>query len=97
MRGRDSISQLVSSATFCYRKILTRLWEESYGGHYGPVFAEYIEAQNARQIPNTTKISLESVTIVNGWINPLIQVWCDEPCGEVLLSLNEANPVCRLL
>ncbi len=49
-------------------------WGESYGGHYGPVFAEYIEAQNARQGANTLKISLETVTIINGWMNPLIQV-----------------------
>lgn len=49
-------------------------WEESYGGHYGPVFAEYIEAQNARPRSDATKIALETVTIVNGWMNPLIQV-----------------------
>lgn len=45
---------------------------ESYGGHYGPVFSEYIEAQNANPA-GTTKISLETVTIVNGWVNPVIQ------------------------
>lgn len=50
------------------------LRKESYGGHYGPVFAEYIEAQNARQGAGTTNISLETVTIINGWMNPLIQV-----------------------
>lgn len=69
-----SISQLVSRATFYYRKILTCSCEESYGGHYGPVFNEYIEAQNAKKAAGTTKISLETVTIVNGWMNPLIQV-----------------------
>ena len=53
---------------------LTFWWEESYGGHYGPVFAEYIEAQNARHGAYTTNISLETLTIVNGWLNPLIQV-----------------------
>lgn len=46
---------------------------ESYGGHYGPVFAEYIEAQNAKRVSTTKTISLETVTIVNGWMNPLIQ------------------------
>lgn len=54
--------------------ILTRYWKESYGGHYGPVFAEYIEAKNAEQGAGTTNISLETVTIINGWISPLIQV-----------------------
>lgn len=46
---------------------------ESYGGHYGPVFNEYIESQNAKDIPGAHKISLETVLIGNGWYNPLIQ------------------------
>lgn len=73
-RGRDFISQLVSGATFIYRQILTFPGEESYGGHYGPVFAEYIEARNAEQRAGTIHITLETVTIINGWMNPLIQV-----------------------
>lgn len=54
--------------------MLTCWCEESYGGHYGPVFAEHIEAQNAKNLANTAKISLESLIIINGWMNPLIQV-----------------------
>lgn len=46
---------------------------ESYGGHYGPVFNEYIEEQNALNIPGTHKIHLNSVLIGNGWFDPLIQ------------------------
>ena len=46
---------------------------ESYGGHYGPVFNEYIESQNAKDIPGAHKIKLKSVLIGNGWYNPLIQ------------------------
>ncbi|MCJ1457427.1 hypothetical protein MMC28_007795 [Mycoblastus sanguinarius] len=46
---------------------------ESYGGHYGPVFNEFIESQNAKQIPGAHNISLETVLIGNGWYNPLIQ------------------------
>jgi carboxypeptidase C (cathepsin A) len=62
---------------------------ESYGGHYGPIFSEYIETQNAKNISGTHKISLESVLIGygpiflvlglvlihrrNGWFDPLIQ------------------------
>jgi len=46
---------------------------ESYGGHYGPIFNEYIENQNAKNIPGTTKISLTGVMIGNGWYDPLIQ------------------------
>lgn len=56
--------------------------EESYGGHYGPVFAEHIEAQNAKLGPNITKIGLESLIIINGWMNPLIQVCSHGPRQE---------------
>lgn len=47
---------------------------ESYGGHYAPVFSEYIEMQNAKRIPGTHEIHLNAVLIGNGWFNPLIQV-----------------------
>lgn len=46
---------------------------ESYGGHYGPIFNEYFEEQNAKKIPGTMQISLQSVLIGNGWYDPLIQ------------------------
>nr|OQO19184.1 hypothetical protein B0A51_13920 [Rachicladosporium sp. CCFEE 5018] len=50
---------------------------ESYGGHYGPVFNEYIETQNALirrgQLPGAQQISLSTVLIGNGWYDPLIQ------------------------
>jgi len=39
---------------------------ESYGGHYGPIFNEYIESQNAKNIPGAHKISLETVLIGYG-------------------------------
>ena len=70
---------------------------ESYGGHYGPVFADYIEAQNARQGTGMTNISLETLTIVNGWMNPVIQVWCLDPSRELILALTNDNLVPRLL
>jgi carboxypeptidase C (cathepsin A) len=41
---------------------------ESYGGHYGPVFNEYIEEQNAKNIKGAHKIKLETVLI--GYGNP---------------------------
>ncbi|KAG7002027.1 hypothetical protein G7Y79_00029g063230 [Physcia stellaris] len=46
---------------------------ESYGGHYGPVFNEYIETQNAKNISGAHKINLDAVLIGNGWFDPLIQ------------------------
>ena len=47
---------------------------ESYGGHYGPAFSDYIEVQNAKAIPGAHNISLETLLVGNGWYNPLIQV-----------------------
>lgn len=50
---------------------------ESYGGHYGPVFNEYIMEQNAAiaagELPGAHKIDLRAVLIGNGWYDPLIQ------------------------
>ncbi|EOD42940.1 putative carboxypeptidase s1 protein [Neofusicoccum parvum UCRNP2] len=46
---------------------------ESYGGHYAPVFSEYIEEQNAKNISGAVHIDLQSVLIGNGWFDPLTQ------------------------
>lgn len=46
---------------------------ESYGGHYGPIFNEYIEAQNAMKIPGARHIMLETVLIGNGRYDPPLQ------------------------
>lgn len=46
---------------------------ESYGGHYGPIFSEYFETQNAKNISGAHNISLEGLLIGNGWYDPLIQ------------------------
>ena len=50
---------------------------ESYGGHYGPVFNEYTETQNALirngSLPGAHLINLATVLIGNGWYDPLIQ------------------------
>jgi carboxypeptidase D len=40
---------------------------ESYGGHYGPIFNDYIEKQNAHLPRGAVKIELETVLIGNGW------------------------------
>lgn len=69
---RSSTVQALSQATHvdlasCYR----------YGGHYGPVFNEYIVEQNAAidagNLPGAHKIALETVMIGNGWYDPLLQ------------------------
>ncbi|TKA80809.1 hypothetical protein B0A55_01618 [Friedmanniomyces simplex] len=50
---------------------------ESYGGHYGPVFNEYLEEQNALikagKLPGAHSIKLSTLLIGNGWYDPLIQ------------------------
>ncbi|KIV81081.1 hypothetical protein PV11_08531 [Exophiala sideris] len=46
---------------------------ESYGGHYGPIFSEYFETQNAKNISGAQNINLEGLLIGNGWYDPLIQ------------------------
>jgi len=46
---------------------------ESYGGHYGPIISQYIEAQNANLPKNAMEIHLESLLIGNGWYDPLLQ------------------------
>ncbi|KAK7720510.1 hypothetical protein SLS63_009728 [Diaporthe eres] len=52
------------------------LWTESYGGHYGPEFAAYFEAQNAKIAAGTItgeKVNLVALGINNGWIDPVLQ------------------------
>lgn len=50
---------------------------ESYGGHYGPIFNAYLEAQNKLikkgQLPGAKYINLKSLLIGNGWYDPLVQ------------------------
>ncbi|KAK5737052.1 hypothetical protein LTR17_007013 [Elasticomyces elasticus] len=50
---------------------------ESYGGHYGPVFNEYLEEQNALikegKLPGAHYIKLSTLLIGNGWYDPLVQ------------------------
>ena len=75
MQGQHSTSRLVCSPSFRHRRVLTRFaGKESYGGHYGPVFAAYIESMNVQPGTDAVKFSLESLIIVNGWMDPLIQV-----------------------
>ncbi|KAE9993341.1 hypothetical protein EG327_005535 [Venturia inaequalis] len=46
---------------------------ESYGGHWAPVFNEYILEQNANLAEGARKINFAGVIIGNGWHDPLIQ------------------------
>lgn len=55
------------------------LFAESYGGKYGPIFANFFEEQNAKRangtlsMNTTLEISLSSVGIMNGLVDNLIQ------------------------
>ncbi|KAB8297299.1 hypothetical protein EYC80_002654 [Monilinia laxa] len=46
---------------------------ESYGGHFGPIYNQYIQSQNAKNIPGAAQITIDSVLIGNGWFDPLVQ------------------------
>ncbi|WPH04138.1 Carboxypeptidase S1-like B [Acrodontium crateriforme] len=50
---------------------------ESFGGHYGPIFNEYIKTQNEKirhgELHGAHHIDLKTVLIGNGWYDPLIQ------------------------
>jgi carboxypeptidase C (cathepsin A) len=52
------------------------LFTESYGGHYGPEFADYFEQQNAAIAAGKIqgeKINLVALGINNGWFDALVQ------------------------
>ena len=53
------------------------LFTESYGGQYGPAFADYFEKQNTRraagQLSGSLDVALSSVGIINGLVDDLIQ------------------------
>ena len=58
------------------------LFSESYGGHYGPAFAEYFEAQNAliangsiKKAGENTQIHLDTLGIVNGCLDPVSETF----------------------
>ncbi|KAK8121809.1 carboxypeptidase S1 [Apiospora sp. TS-2023a] len=52
------------------------IFTESYGGHYGPEFASYIQEQNVAIDAGTVageKLNLKAVGINNGWFDSTIQ------------------------
>ncbi|EME50246.1 hypothetical protein DOTSEDRAFT_85449 [Dothistroma septosporum NZE10] len=46
---------------------------ESYGGYHGPVFANYVLEQNAKNPMGTATLDLRGLSVGNGWLDPLIQ------------------------
>lgn len=56
-----------------YSKHDVVLATESYGGHFGPVFAEYIMKQNEIRSEGTSQITISAVLIINGLFSGLLQ------------------------
>ncbi|KAL0933593.1 carboxypeptidase S1 [Colletotrichum truncatum] len=46
---------------------------QSYGGHYAPIFADYITKQNQVNAPGTVQIPLKSVSIEDGFMDTRVQ------------------------
>ncbi len=55
------------------------IWTESYGGHYGPAFANFFQEQNERISIGTFEegahyLHLDTLGIVNGLIDEVVQI-----------------------
>ncbi|OLN83400.1 Carboxypeptidase S1-like protein B 1 [Colletotrichum chlorophyti] len=60
---------------------------QSYGGHYAPVFADYITQQNRLKTPGTVEIPLKSVSIEDGFMDTRVQF-----AAYFNYSVNPGNP-----
>ena len=82
--GTDSVTSTVTAAPYVYKLIQAfysafpqyksrdfGIFTESYGGHYGPEFAKYIQDQNAAKAGEN--INLVALGINNGWFDAAIQ------------------------
>lgn len=54
------------------------IWTESYGGHYGPTFANYFETQNDLisngKLSSAVPLRLDTLGIINGCVDILTQM-----------------------
>jgi len=87
--GTDSVTSTVTAAPFVWTLLQAffssfpqyenrdfGIFTESYGGHYGPAFASYVESQNAAIAAGSItgeQISLVALGINNGWYDSIIQ------------------------
>ena len=87
--GTDSVTSTVTAAPYVWKLLQAfyaqfpqyenrefGLFTESYGGHYGPEFADYFEQQNAAIAAGSVtgqNIDLVALGINNGWYSALIQ------------------------
>ncbi|KAI1846991.1 hypothetical protein JX265_006812 [Neoarthrinium moseri] len=91
--GTDTVTSTVTAAPFVWKFLQAFLaqfpqyesrdfgiFTESYGGHYGPEFADYIETQNTAIAKGTVqgeKINLVALGINNGLMDETIQYKAD--------------------
>lgn len=87
--GTDDVSSTAQAAPYVWKLLqafLTQfpqyesrefgVFTESYGGHYGPEFADYFQSQNAAIASGSLqgeKLNLVALGINNGWYDPTIQ------------------------
>ena len=87
--GTDSVTSTVTAAPYVWKLLQAfyaqfpqyenrdfGIFTESYGGHYGPEFASYLQQQNnaiAGGSVQGEKINLVALGINNGWFDPIIQ------------------------
>ncbi|KAF2806525.1 putative carboxypeptidase S1 [Mytilinidion resinicola] len=87
--GTDSVTSTVSAAPYVWKLLQAfyaqfpqyenrdfGIFTESYGGHYGPEFAYYVQQQNAAIDAGTVtgeKIPIVALGINNGWFDAAIQ------------------------
>ncbi|GAM88844.1 hypothetical protein ANO11243_068780 [Dothideomycetidae sp. 11243] len=87
--GNDPVTSTVTAAPYVWKFLQAfyaqfpqyenrnfGIFTESYGGHYGPEFASYFEAQNKAIAAGSVKginVPLVALGINNGWYDPKIQ------------------------
>lgn len=87
--GTDSVTSTVTAAPYVWKLLQAfytqfpqyenrdfGIFTESYGGHYGPEFAHYIQQQNSAIDAGSVtgqNINLVALGINNGWFDPAIQ------------------------
>lgn len=82
--GTDSVTSTVTAAPYVWKLLQAfyaqfpqyenrnfGIFTESYGGHYGPEFADYFEQQNAANAGE--KINLVALGVNNGWFDATLQ------------------------
>ncbi|TDZ49572.1 Carboxypeptidase S1-like protein B [Colletotrichum trifolii] len=68
-----SVMQGIMGAFPQYTSNGVHITGQSYGGHYAPVFADFIMQQNKAKAPGTVQIPLKSISIEDGFMDTRVQ------------------------